>query len=57
MPPRAATVGRAVTGLVVVSAVRRNADAGKAVGCAFHSDNRLQILLQRPRRRAGVSFF
>ena len=53
MPPRAATVGRAVTGLATMSVVRRNAGADRAGGCGFHSDKSTQ--LRRP-LRAGVGF-
>jgi len=48
MPPRAATVGRAVTGLATMSAVRRNAGADRAGGCRFHSNKSTQL-----RRRAS----
>ena len=51
MPPRAATVGRAVTGLATMSVVRRNAGADRAGGCGFHSDRRFLTSLRRSRGR------
>ena len=56
MPPRAATVWRAVTGVVGMASVGRKAGANQARGCAIHSDIHFETSLRRPRSRAGVCF-
>ena len=57
MPPRAATVGRAVIGLAAMFVAGRNAGAGTARGCAIHSDNcNLMMSLRGSRSRAGMRF-